>query len=228
MSERTSTLTLSDRIQTARKFANLTQKQLADRVGISQTAVHKLECGRSRSSRRTVSIALTCGVDPIWLDTGRGEMSLGGHPGTDPGLAVAESAEGYRVPVIARIPLISWEEAKSYTPETADSHHPENVKAWIPVAPKTSAKAYALEVPDDSMQPEFTEGEIIIVDPTIKAEHNRFLIARTPGDNRCTLKQLIVHGARQYMKPLNSRYPLIEIQDQLIVSGVVVAKYKDY
>ncbi|MBF0339742.1 MAG: helix-turn-helix transcriptional regulator [Magnetococcales bacterium] len=79
------TETLSDRVQAARKFAGLTQKQLADRVEISQTAVHKLECGRSRSSRRTVSIALTCGVDPIWLDTGRGEMSLGG-PGGDPRL----------------------------------------------------------------------------------------------------------------------------------------------
>ncbi|MBF0214593.1 MAG: LexA family transcriptional regulator [Magnetococcales bacterium] len=229
MTDRSSTLTLSDRIQTARKYASLTQKQLADRVGISQTAVHKLECGRSRSSRRTVAIALTCGVDPIWLDTGRGEMSLGGPPGGGPGMSgVSEAAEGYRVPVIARIPLVTWEEAKAYTPETAESHHPENVKAWIPVAPRTSAKAYALEVPDDSMEPEFTEGELIIVDPTMKAEHNRFLIARTSEDNRATLKQLIVHGARQYMKPLNSRYPLIEIQGELIVSGVVVAKYKDY
>ncbi|MBF0439146.1 MAG: helix-turn-helix domain-containing protein [Magnetococcales bacterium] len=215
---------LSHRIQTARKFAGLTQKQLADRVDISQTAVHKIECGRSRSSRKTVAIALTCGVDPIWLDTGRGEMSLGG-PGGEPGKA---GAEGYRIPVIARIPLITWEEAKAYTPETAETHHPENVKAWIPVAPRTSIAAYALTVPDDSMEPEFSEGEIIIVDPTLKAEHNRFVIARSSDDSRATLKQLIVHGAKQYMKPLNARYPLTEIQGELIVSGVVTAKYKDY
>ncbi|MBF0339741.1 MAG: S24 family peptidase [Magnetococcales bacterium] len=132
------------------------------------------------------------------------------------------------MPVLARIPLISWEEAKAYTPETAESHHPENVKSWIPVAPRTSSSAYALEVPDDSMEPEFKEGEIVIVDPTMHAEHNRFVIARTGNDNRATLKQLIVHGSRQYMKPLNSRYPLIDVQGALIVSGVVVAKYKDY
>ncbi|MBF0612372.1 MAG: helix-turn-helix transcriptional regulator, partial [Magnetococcales bacterium] len=68
---------LSDRIQTSRKNAGFTQKELADRVGISQTAIHKLECGRSRSSRRTVAIAIACGVDPIWLETGRGDMISG-------------------------------------------------------------------------------------------------------------------------------------------------------
>ncbi len=72
-------------IVTAHKQAKLTQKELADRVGISQTAVHKLECSRSKSSQRTVTIALTCGVDPIWLETGQGEMALvGGLPGMTP------------------------------------------------------------------------------------------------------------------------------------------------
>ncbi|MBF0294742.1 MAG: LexA family transcriptional regulator [Magnetococcales bacterium] len=222
----TSNNTINERIQIARKHAGLTQKQLADRVQISQTAVHKLECGRSRSSRRTVSIALTCGVDPIWLETGRGEMSLGGFsPGQEEG---GKGESGFRMPVIARIPLITWEEAKSYTPETAESHHPDNVKAWIPVAPRTSAAAYALSVPDDSMQPEFSEGEIVIVDPTLKAEHNSFVIARAGNDSRATLKQLIVLGAKEYLKPMNSRYPLIEVQGELIISGVVTAKYKDY
>lgn len=224
MTEQTSIENLSDRIQAARKFAGITQKQLADRVGISQTAVHKLESGGTRASRSTISIALACGVDPIWLDTSRGEMSLGGPPGVQG----AKGAEGLRTPVIARIPVITWEEAKAYTPETAESHQPENVKAWIPVAPRISSAAYALQVPDDSMEPEFKEGEIIIVDPTVKAEHNCFVVARDGQDSRVSLKQLIAHGAKQYMKPLNSRYPLIEVLGELLVSGVVTAKYKDY
>lgn len=224
MTNQPSTPNFSDRIRAARKYANLTQKQLADHVGISQTAIHKLERGSSVSSRCTITIALTCGVDPIWLDTGRGEMSFGKHPGN----AGLSGGAGYRVPVIARIPLISWEEAKAYTPETAATYTPENVKSWIPVAPRTSTTAYALEVPDDSMEPEFTEGELVIVDPTMKPEHNRFIVARTTADSWATLKQLVVHGLRQYMKPLNARYPLIEIQGELIVSGIVVAKYKGY
>lgn len=224
-------MTLSERIQMARKQAKLTQKELADRVGISQTAVHKLECGRSRSSRRTVSIALTCGVDPIWLDTGRGEMSLvGATPGMDQAelAKAAEDGEIYRAPIFARLPLISWEESNNYCEETVESFHPKEVEAWIPVAPRSSDRTFALRVPDDSMESEFHEGEIIIVDPTLQGKHNQFLVARMEGDSTGTFKQLIVVGNRKYLKPLNSRYPLIDVQGELQVCGVVVGKYKEY
>ena len=223
-------MTLSERIQTARKQAKLTQKELADRVGISQTAVHKLECGRSKSSRRTVAIALTCGVDPIWLDTGRGEMSLmGATPGmTQVELAkAAEDGELYRAPIFARLPLISWEDASKGCEESPDSFHPK-AEAWIPVAPRSSDRSFALRVPDDSMEPEFQEGEIIIVDPTLPGKHNQFLVARMEGDSMATFKQLSVSGNRTYLKPMNSRYPLIDVQGSVRVCGVVVGKYKEY
>lgn len=224
-------MTLSERIQTARKQAKLTQKELADRVGISQTAVHKLECGRSRSSRRTVSIALTCGVDPIWLDTGRGEMTLiGATPGMDHAALAkaAEDGELYRAPIFARLPLISWDDANNYCEESDELFHPKEVESWIPVAPRSSDRTFAIRVPDDSMEPEFQEGEIIIVDPTLPGKHNQFLVARMEGDTTATFKQLILVGNKKYLKPLNSRYPLIDIQGSLHVCGVVVSKYKEY
>lgn len=222
------TSNLSDRIQQARKHAGLTQKELADKVGISQTAVHKLECGRSRSSRRTVAIALTCGVDPIWLDNGRGDMALSGAvPYSPENHGVREDGEPYRTyPLIARIPLISWDELAKYCGQPAESFDPE-VSSWIPVAPRASDRSFALKVPDDSMEPEFTEGEVIIIDPTRKGSHNQFLVARE-GQNRPTFKQLILHGDQSYLKPLNSRYPLIEVKTEIQVCGVVVCKYKEY
>lgn len=218
--------TLSERIQQARKHAGLTQKELADKVGISQTAVHKLECGRSRSSRRTVAIALTCGVDPIWLDNGRGEMAL---PGALPGSwGVKDGGEPYRAfPLIARIPLISWNDVGKYCGQPDELFEPE-IESWIPVAPRASERSFALKVPDDSMEPEFTEGEIIVVDPTQKGGHNQFLVARLGNDERPTFKQLILHGTQQYLKPLNSRYPLIEVRDGITVCGVTVCKFKEY
>ena len=223
-------MTFSERIQIARKQAKLTQKELADRVGISQTAVHKLECGRSKSSRRAVTIALTCGVDPIWLDTGRGDMSL---IGSTPGMTqaeltkAAEDGEIHRAPLFARLPLISWEDASRSCEEPAESFHPK-AEAWIPVAPKSSDRTFALCVPDDSMKPEFQEGEIIIVDPMLPGKHNQFLVARMEGDTTATFKQLMVTGNKTYLKPLNSRYPLIDVQGAIRVCGVVVGKYKEY
>ncbi|MBF0453713.1 MAG: LexA family transcriptional regulator [Magnetococcales bacterium] len=223
-------MTLSDRIQLARKNAGLTQKGLADKVGISQTAVHKLECGRSRSSRRTVTIALTCGVDPIWLDTGRGDMLLPGSGGGGMGgYSVEDEGQPYRpFPLIARVPLIPWTLVDTLCGSEDFEQIESEATSWIPVAPRTSEQCFALTVPDDSMEPEFSEGEILIVDPTAEGSHNRFLVARLEGDSRPTFKQLIVLGNRRYLKPLNARYPLMEVEGKLEVCGVVVCKYKDY
>ena len=221
---------LSERIKIARKQAKLTQKELADRVGVSQTAIHKLECGRSISSRRTVTIALTCGVDPIWLDTGRGEMSLfGATPGMSPDefAKATENGELHRAPLFARLPLISWEDAGQFCEESAESLNPK-AEAWLPIAPKGSDRTFALCVPDDSMVPEFREGEFILVDPTLPGKHNQFIVARIEGDTGATFKQLMVTGNKTYLKPLNSRYPLIDVQGDVNVCGVVVGKYKEY
>lgn len=220
--------TLSERIKQARKHANLTQKELADKVGISQTAVHKIECGRSGSSRKTVAIALTCGVDPIWLDTGRGEMALpGGAPYSAEFDSVGKDGKPvHTYPLLARVPLISWDELAKFCGESEENFKPD-VTSWVPVAPRASDRSFAMKVPDDSMEPEFYEGEIIIIDPTRKGSHNQFLVARE-GTNRPTFKQLILHGDQQYLKPLNSRYPLIEVKNAVTVCGVAVCKYKEY
>ncbi|HIJ85971.1 MAG: HTH cro/C1-type protein [Magnetococcales bacterium] len=222
------TTTLSTRIRQARKYAGLTQKDLAERVGISQTAIHKLEGGGSRSSRKTISIALTCGVDPIWLDSGRGEMAL---PGASSYLSDVNGSAGggkshHTYPLIARIPLISWEELIKHCDKPKEEFNPE-VLSWIPVAPKASDRCFALKVPDDSMEPEFFEGEVIIIDPELENSHNRFVVARE-GTNRPMLKQFTLHGDQRYLKPLNSRYPLIEVKGELQVFGAVACKYKEY
>lgn len=94
-----------DRLKAARKHANLTQGELAEKVGITQTSISDLERGKSSSSSFNASIAKTCGVNALWLENGSGHMlptpleeaisvtSLGGF---DPAGAspVSGSAEG--------------------------------------------------------------------------------------------------------------------------------------
>ncbi len=65
---------LKDRIKQARKFAKLSQKELATKVGITQPSLSELETGRSQSTSYIGSIARVCGVDAFWLETGQGSM----------------------------------------------------------------------------------------------------------------------------------------------------------
>src|SRR5690606_2799881 len=71
---------LKDRIKAARKHANLSQVQLASAAGMTQTSISDLERGKSRATSFVAQIAAICGVDPLWLAEGRGEMLSSGAP----------------------------------------------------------------------------------------------------------------------------------------------------
>jgi len=66
---------LEDRLKTARKYAGFTQPQLADAVGVSRRTIINYERDASRAQIWVVqNIALKCGVDEVWLLTGKGQM----------------------------------------------------------------------------------------------------------------------------------------------------------
>lgn len=67
-------MTLAERIQKARNHAGLKQGQLAERAGISQQAVSRLETGEQKTTTDIVQIAVACGVRPEWLAMEEGEM----------------------------------------------------------------------------------------------------------------------------------------------------------
>ena len=66
---------MNERIKAARKARKMTQKQLAEAIGLTQNYIAMIETGRREPSERTISdICQVCGVDEIWLRTGTGDM----------------------------------------------------------------------------------------------------------------------------------------------------------
>lgn len=63
------------RVLRARKWASMTQKELATAIGCGQTNIVEAE-HRADASTLTVSIARVTGVDADWLATGQGEMCI--------------------------------------------------------------------------------------------------------------------------------------------------------
>lgn len=64
---------LASRIKRARKLAGLTQKGLAEAVGISQPVISQLEKGTNLQTVHLVAIARACRVSVEWLATGAGD-----------------------------------------------------------------------------------------------------------------------------------------------------------
>ncbi|SMF96069.1 Helix-turn-helix domain-containing protein [Methylomagnum ishizawai] len=60
-------MNLSERIKMAREYVGLDQKGLAEKVGISQQMVSRLETGKADGSSHLIRIAQVCRVNPFWL-----------------------------------------------------------------------------------------------------------------------------------------------------------------
>lgn len=65
---------LNERLKKARLEKGISQKELATRIGRSQSAIAALESGRNKESTNIATIAQVLGVDPVWLETGNGQM----------------------------------------------------------------------------------------------------------------------------------------------------------
>lgn len=62
------------RLRAARKYAQLTQEELAEKSGVPQQTISKLERGDQDTSSHTVHLAVACGVRPQWLAMEEGPM----------------------------------------------------------------------------------------------------------------------------------------------------------
>ena len=86
----------------------------------------------------------------------------------------------------------------------------------------SSAEPFALMVLGDSMEPEFLDGEVILIEPEGLATDGSFVLARLAGE--WIFRQLARHGARWRLQALNPAYPAADIPDLDAVKGVIIQK----
>ena len=67
--------TLAKRIEEERIKKGMTQEMLAEKAGVSQGLIHKLESGKAKESRKISQLASALGVTSDWLSTGTGEKT---------------------------------------------------------------------------------------------------------------------------------------------------------
>lgn len=100
----------------------------------------------------------------------------------------------------------------------------------IPIQPQgdaeleacSSAEPFALMVLGDSMEPEFVEGEVILIEPEGLATDGSFVLARLNGE--WIFRQLVRHGAGWCLQALNPAYPPADIPGLDEVKGVIIQK----
>lgn len=201
---------LSQRIRRLRIKLGYSQEQLAKAVGVSDVTISKWEGGRDPNSKHIPLLAKALRCSEIEL--------LHGAVNVEPGPDIS----GF-------VPLISWVTAGAWLEMEVREYAEHSLQ---PTTAKVGPRAFALRVTGDSMTAmagkSIPDGSTVIVDPDIVPEHGKIVIARLDDSALATMKQLIIDGGQKFLKPLNPAYPLIPINGNCSIIGVVKQVYQDF
>lgn len=84
------------------------------------------------------------------------------------------------------------------------------------------ADLLALQVLGDSMAPEFEEGHVIVIEPNGVVSNGSYVLATHEGEY--IFRQLSIENERYFLKPLNDRYPVLEISGMDDIHGVITQR----
>ena len=85
-----------------------------------------------------------------------------------------------------------------------------------------SHEPYALQVTDDSMEPEFVKGCVIVVEPAGHAENGNFIVVDYANDT--WFRQYVYSDGRHWLRALNPEYDDMEVTGPFNIRGVVISQ----
>jgi len=118
-------------------------------------------------------------------------------------------------------------------PSVAEAQQNNSAADKVRVEPATCTEAepFALRVQDDSMQPEFRTGCIIVIDPTGRATDGSYVLADDGTNTDDETEGLVFRQLRRndqgewILRALNDRYPDIQTLENLSnIIGVIVQR----
>ncbi|MBR6544214.1 MAG: helix-turn-helix transcriptional regulator [Alistipes sp.] len=146
---------MGQRLRVMRKQLNLTQEQLAQRLGIGKAALSMIETSKAGLSTRNKNILVQdFNVNPDWLETGEGKMFS-----VEPDFTPFTLRTDKSLP-LQSVPLYSIEGTAGLVPLFADNSEVKPVNhIHIPNLPKCDGAIYVV---GDSMYPLLKSGDIVL------------------------------------------------------------------
>ncbi|BCT20211.1 peptidase S24 [Enterobacter asburiae] len=202
-----------------KKELGITQADMADELDISQGAVGHYLNGRN----------------PLNLPVAAKFAKLLHEPISSFSPALAKEAEllsqvsnvTYHGPAKPRgtYPLISWVSAGAWC-EAIEPYTLKDIDEWYDSDAHIEGQGFWLKVQGDSMTSpvgmSIPEGMYVLVDTGKEPINGSLVVAKLTDANEATFKKLVIDAGKTYLKPLNPQYPLIPINGNCRIIGVVV------
>ncbi|MDJ0023081.1 LexA family transcriptional regulator [Pantoea eucrina] len=201
-------MNLADRVKQRRNELGLTQSEAAEKAGIRQQSWASIEEGKTLKPRNIVGIAESLSCDPSWLMNGGNFQPI--------------SEVNTR-----RIPLINYVQAGEMATKSPIEALDGSCE-YVMTDMDWSQYTFALKIVGDSMEPDFKEGDVIVVDPEIEPAPGEFVVAKN-GEHEATFKKyrptVLAEDGRQHFEllPLNDDYPVMKsIERHIQIIGTMV------
>ena len=206
-------MNISDSLRSLMDELKMTEAKLARSTGIPQPTLHRILSGATRSPRGdalsklanffSVTISQLMGLDP--LPTNR-------LPGMhNPHVRTWQS-----------IPLVTLDEVASVSPQAEADLTGQKWAHWTTTDVQTTTLTFAINVNNDSLNPRFPSGTVLVIEPDLTPEDRDFLVIKTAGARMATVKQLLLDGQDHYLKPLNPDFQTIMMNTDHHIVGVVL------
>ena len=126
-----------------------------------------------------------------------------------------------------RVPLISFVQAGNWT-EATDPYATGNAYEWLTTDLDLSRQSFALKIKGNSMSPEYNEGDVVIIDPSLSPRPGDFVVAKNDREG-ATFKKYRPRGINAAgedvfeLVPLNEDFaPLRSDREPIQIIGVMV------
>lgn len=200
-------MALGKRVKEARDAAKLSQAQLAEMVGITQSAIHLLEQRDSASSKVLIELARALGVSPEWLNDGTGAAYDQRRS--------YDAAEDKTPSNDTHVIIPRYNVAASCGAGLLNDHVEVNgglafMRSWLREQGWRAADLVVIYARKDSMAPTITDGAVLLVDTSqTLPESGRIYVLNWFGEER--VKRLHKTGATRFRvasdNPNKAEYP---------------------
>lgn len=217
---------ISERIFSRRSALGLSKAALGKAIGITGVSIGKWESGLNQPKGRYLNdLAAALGVSVDWLLTGKDGDAVGVSDTHSPSYHNVEPAiipQGRRVPILSYVQAGHWREMC----EQATAF--DGSLEYVAVGVSVGCCAFGLWVRGNSMEPDFKEGDLLIVDPDEAPKAGDFVIAKN-GSEEATFKKYRSRGEyddgrpRFELVPLNDDHETLSTDNtHIAIIGVVV------
>lgn len=199
------------------KRRGISQETLAEHLGLTKGAVsHWLNARREPSLQDIAKIMAYLGLQGF-------EVNKDGSI-RDNSPASNISYHGPNV-TTGTYPVLSWVSAGDWM-EAVEPYHRRSIERWLDTNVECSDSSFWLDVKGDSMTSpvglSIPEGMVILVDPEVEPRNGKLVVAKLDNESEATFKKLVIDAGRKFLKPLNPQYPMIPINGNCQIIGVVV------